>query len=256
MNSNKPTSRPCGQDVPAIRQCTCAPLSRRTLSRSTVGVLAVAAISAVAMGGSATFTPNSATSVQPGTPISFDLAVSTVDLSGFSTADIIIGANGVTDLAFVYSQNWRNAFSNVSPVTPDVGFYDQDVFVGGNNGSNPNSVGTTATVGTVTLSTTCMAPGVYTVQVDSKSDGGSSNLTFEGVQEMLLGSSVFTVECVDADANCDGHVDLADHKPFLTCLSGPGVAVSPPCRVFDLNGDGDVDVQDHAAITKGFTNCK
>ena len=156
----------------------------------------------------------------------------------------------------MYSLDWQAAFSNVTPVTPDIGFYDQDVFVGGNNGTSPDSVGTAMTVGTLTLSTVCMAPGVYTVQVDSKTDGGASSLTFQGQQETLNGSAVFTVACAVEDANCDGHVDLADHKSFLICLRSPGTAASSACRVFDIDGDGDVDVADHAAIAKSYTNCK
>ena len=36
-------------------------------------------------------------------------------------------------------------------------------------------------------------------------------------------------------------------------MTGPGGAVTPSCRMVDLEDDGDVDLADHGALQRWFT---
>ena len=137
----------------------------------------------------ATFTPVGATTVDAGTPLEFVLSVWVESLGGFNTADIIIGAPGSANVSFAYGSAWLSAFSTVTTPTEDVGFYSQDVFVGGNNAT---SVGAGLVVGLVTIDTTGMFGGTYTLKVDAALDGFST-LGLDGTPEMLNGSISFDV---------------------------------------------------------------
>jgi ligand-binding sensor domain-containing protein len=55
------------------------------------------------------------------------------------------------------------------------------------------------------------------------------------------------------DADCNGHVDLADFVGFAACLAGPNASPGPSCGAFDFGADADVDLGDFAAVQNGFT---
>ncbi len=132
-----------------------------------IGALVTLSAPAVALAGTATFAPD-LVEVVAGQPAQFDVTVSVETLDEFNVADIIIGANAVTDLTFEYSAEWQAAFANVTAPVYDVGFYTHDVFVGGNN---PTAVGTSLMLGTVTIDTTGLTEGDYTVEINSSFDG-------------------------------------------------------------------------------------
>ncbi|MBI4717170.1 MAG: hypothetical protein HY763_05150 [Planctomycetes bacterium] len=202
-----------------------------------------------AWASTATFTPVGPTTVAPGTPLTFQVTLAVSALASFDAADVVIGCAQATDLSFAYSAAWTAAFANVTPPTADVGFYTQDVFVGGNN---PNPVGTNLSLGTVTVSTTGMAEGSYTVRIDPSVDRGVSRLTLDGVLEPLSGSATFTLLCV-FNPDCDTDVDAADYAVMYSCATGPGGTVSNACRRFDVNSDGHVDLKDFSTFTRQFT---
>lgn len=162
-----------------------------------------------ALGAIATFTPVGPTQVPPGTNVVFDVTVSVVTLTEFNTADIIIGSNDAANVGFAYSAAWSAAFANVTSPQFAVGFYDQDVFVGGNN---PTPVGATLLLGTVTLTTTGMTSGTYQVMISNTIDG-LSNLGLDGQPESLNGSAAFTVaaEC-QVDGDCEDFIGCTTNR--------------------------------------------
>jgi hypothetical protein len=68
-----------------------------------------------------------------------------------------------------------------------------------------------------------------------------------------------TVDCLPADFDRDGDVDLYDHAMFLECLAGPNVPTPPGAcspQQFDqadLDGDDDVDLGDFDSVQVLFT---
>lgn len=142
-----------------------------------------------ARAATATFTPVGPTHVEAGTNIVFQVTVAVSTLPGFDAADVVIGSDDATDLAFSYSSQWTSAFSTVSTPTFDVGFYAQDVFVGGNHSA---SVGTSLLLGTITVNTTGMANGAYQLRIENSVDGVST-LARSGTPEALNGSGAFTI---------------------------------------------------------------
>ena len=207
----------------------------------------------VSLGATATFTPVGSTAVMPGTPVVFTVSVATQTLGAFDSADIVIGSNDANDLAFAYSAAWEAAFSNVTPPAADVGFYSQDVFVGGNH---TLPVGATLALGTVTVDTAGMIEGVYQVRIDPGLVQDVSSLVFEGVHEDLQGAGAFTIACAFADPECDVDVDLADYALLQVCVKGPRSPASAACERYDDDGDGDVDLADLTAFTRQFTGSK
>ncbi len=151
--------------------------------------IGIAAFGSAASGATASFTPVGPTQVGIGTSITFQISVSVTSLSGFNTADAIIGANGVTDIAFTYSSAWLAAFSSVTTPQYDVGFYDQSVFAGGNHST---AVGTSMPLGTVTVNTSTMQPGTYRLDINQSVDGFSS-LGLNGQSDPLFGFVSFSV---------------------------------------------------------------
>jgi hypothetical protein len=199
----------------------------------------------------ATFTPIGPTTVAPRKNVQFEVTVAVESLAGFDAANIVIGSNGATDLTFEYSPAWRTAFANVNPIVHDAGFYAQDVFVGGNRASG---VGSSLSLGVVTLVTNQMPEGDYDVRIDRDLiPDVLSTLIFEGVHEGLSGSAEFHIRCPVADADCDNDVDLADFAAFSNCMLGPGQLPPTSCGRFDADGDRDVDLRDTAAIQRDFT---
>lgn len=218
-------------------------------------LLGVAASSALA--ATVTLTPQGPSTVRPGQLVTFDLVISTGTLPSFSGADVVIGSNEAAGLSFAYHTEWQEAFSNVSPVTVDVGFYKHDVFVGGNN---PTSVGTSLSLGVVTIETAGLAEGTYEVRVDPVIDQDISKLYLfvppARQDEALHGFAQFTVRCQTADADCDNDVDLLDYGLFTACLGGPGKVMSGPCARFDHDGDDDVDLADAGGLWAGFSGSR
>jgi hypothetical protein len=107
----------------------------------------------------------------PPEPATFGITVELETLSDFNLADIVIGINAPANLSFEYSDDWNAAFSNVSPVTLNVGFYTRDIFVGGNNST---ALGVTSLdLGTLSVDTSALPPGTYDVTIDNSYDGTS-----------------------------------------------------------------------------------
>lgn len=165
------------------------------MRRSNVILIASVAVTLIAgaasrlEAASAAFTPLGSTDVEIGTPIQFEISVAVTNLPGFDAADVIIGSDSAADLTFVYSPAWTAAFASFNTPIYDVGFYAQSVFVGGNNAV---SVGASMVLGTVTIQTTGMAPGIHTMQVNHSTDGFSA-LTLGGAPETLFGFANFHV---------------------------------------------------------------
>lgn len=207
----------------------------------------------VALGATATFLPVGSTTVPPGTDVKFDIVLSVETISSFEAADVVIGTAQASDLLFAYATEWDAAFFNITPPTLDPPFYAQGVFVGGNN---PTPVGATLRLGTITLKTTGMAEGAYTVMVSSATDSGVSKLSRGDLRDLLNGAATFTIECIAADADCDGDFDLIDFGGVQRCLLGPGQGVSPVCQRYDTDADGDVDMMDAGTLLVGFTGSR
>ena len=58
------------------------------------------------------------------------------------------------------------------------------------------------------------------------------------------------------DLDRNGDVDLDDLEVFVTCLSGPGVALITGCDLADFNFDRRIDLRDVAAFQLAFTGPK
>lgn len=218
--------------------------SIRTLS---IVVMTVGA--SVTLGATATFTPVGPTTVSPGTDVKFEIALSVGSISSFDAADVVIGTADASDLSFIYAPEWDAAFFNITPPTLDPPFYAQGVFVGGNN---PVPVGTSLKLGTITLKTTGMAEGTYTVMISSATDGGVSKLSRGDLRDFLNGTATFTILCF-FNPDCDSDVDAEDYRALRSCLTGPAGSASPACRRFDRNLDGHVDLLDVGAFFAAFS---
>ncbi len=201
-------------------------------------------------GAAATFVAVGPTTVPPGTDVTFDVLIRADDPGGFDAADIIIGSNGAVGMTFSYSSEWMAAFDNVTPPVTGMSFYAHDVFVGA-NGTAP--VVNDILLGTITLSTNGMAEGDYDVRIDPVIDDGVSRVTLAGTMEPLLGSAQFTVACAEADADCDGDVDLLEFADLQSCMMGPATAPAGVCDPQDTNRDGRVDLKDASILMRQFT---
>jgi hypothetical protein len=67
-------------------------------------------------------------------------------------------------------------------------------------------------------------------------------LTSGNVQATVFDSAIYYV--LPGDYDDDDSLTASDCDNFAGCCSGPGVAASPPCAVFDMDSDGDVDGSD------------
>lgn len=155
-----------------------------------LGYVAVALmfLAGPALGAMATFDPNHV-NVEAGTPAVFEVTLAVESLPGFNWADIIVGIGQPNaNVSFEYSSEWLASFANVSTITYDLGLYPQDAFIGGNN---PVSVGTEMALGTVTIDTTLLANGLYTVVIDS--NDGISALGLDAQSEDISGQGTFMV---------------------------------------------------------------
>ena len=150
-------------------------------------VMCITAFDVSSLGATATFTPTGPTSVSAGTDVTFQISVSSA--TGFNTADVLIGATGAANLNFVYSTAWMSAFTNVTPISYDNGFYDKDAFVGGNHAT---SVGNSLELGTITIDTTGMDIGTYSLKINHALDGISA-LGLSGTPDPILGIVTFSI---------------------------------------------------------------
>ncbi len=229
-------------------------LATGTAGMTTTNVLVILATftvaAAAASGATSTFVPVGPTTVPPGTDVVFEVTLAVDVLEEFNTADAIIGSNDAADIGFEYSAEWSAAFTNVTPPFFDIGVYDQDVFVGGNNTS---PVGVALLLGTVTVNTAGMSEGAYNVRIDNTVDSGFSRLGLDAAHEPLDGAGVFTIQCSPADGDCDGDVDLNDYASFQSCSTGPGGTAAQGCQGYDLDGDQDIDLVDFALFMILFT---
>lgn len=217
-----------------------------------MGAIATCMSAAVAIGAIATFTPISATTIEPGTDVQFTINVSVESLDNFDAADIVIGSNGATDIGFIYSPEWEANLANVTAPMPDLQFYTQDVFVGGNN-PTPVAIEGSLELGTVVVDTTGMSEGTYDVRIDPAVATGVSSLVLEGTNDGLQGLALFTIQCAAFDPQCDVDVDLNDYTLFRPCIIGPDIEASSSCSRFDATGDGHVDLADMSEFLTKFT---
>jgi hypothetical protein len=206
-----------------------------------------------ALGATATFLPLGSTTVPPGTDVKFDVVLSVATISAFDAADMVIGSHQATDVSLAFSAEWDAAFANVIMVSDPLGFYPQDVFASGNN---TVSVGASLKLGTITLNTTGLGEGTYNVMISSAIDRDNSKLSRGDLRDLLSGAATFDIECIAADADCDGDFDLPDFGGLRSCLLGPGQGVSPQCQRYDTDADGDVDMMDAGTHLLGFTGAR
>jgi len=158
------------------------------LTQASVTLLACFAASA-ALAATATFTPIGPTAVEAGQVVTFQVDLTSTTLGAFNTADVVIGSASAGDVGFAYDTAWTSAFANVTTPFFDTGVYPQDVYVGGNNAA---SVGSSLTLGTVTIDTTGISCGSHSIQISHAFDGFSV-LGLNGVPEGLEGSASFEI---------------------------------------------------------------
>lgn len=152
-------------------------------------VVSLAGCPSLAEAATAEFSALFPNNVPAGTPVQFDVMVLVQAMGTFNLADVVIGSNYSANLSFSYSPAWLGSFANVSPPTFGIGFYDHDVFVGGNN---PSPVGASLPLGTVTIDTTGMLPGSYAVSIDNGHDG-LSLLGLNAQTEPLYGQGLYVI---------------------------------------------------------------
>lgn len=213
-------------------------------------------LASACLGATAAFTPIGPSTVSPGTPVQFNVTVSTQTLAGFDAADIVIGSHQAHNLSFVYSAAWQSAFAAVTPPTPDLlpGYYAQDVFVGGNRA--PTILQSLA-LGVVTVDTTGLLEGDHQVRIDADVVTNQiSTIALSGSVEDVVGLGVFAVVCPPVDPQCDNDVDLGDFQLLAPCVTGPDVPAGVQCQRYDMDADADVDFGDVSEFLAQFTGAR
>lgn len=130
----------------------------------------------------------------------FNVFVST-DAKGIDSASILINSDDTLNFSWVYSSEWNSAFGSVTPASPGPPFFITSMFLGASTpvSGEPPSVGTSIWVGILTIDTTGLADGTYTVFTDFDREtpfvgpGGISTLSFQGADDSLFGSGSFVV---------------------------------------------------------------
>jgi len=144
---------------------------------------------AKAPAGTVVFSPLGPTSVLAGTNIDFSVSLQAAGV--FDLTNVLIGSSTVTDVGFVTDPAWDLAFQppGSSSLEFDYAFappgFSQNVFVDADRIGN-GTTGPNLDVGTLTLITTGMAPGMYSVTVSS--DDSYTFNTGEGGNEDVLTS--------------------------------------------------------------------
>lgn len=143
-----------------------------------------------APGAVATFDPPHIQPVTPGEDVSFTITVAVDSLAAFNWAEAVIGIEEDVALSFQYSDEWNAAFpaANISAPVYDLGVYVRDVYVGADGDT---SIDTELALGTVTVDTTGLPDGTYTVMIDSTD--GVSGLGLDDVWEDLDGLGTFYI---------------------------------------------------------------
>ncbi len=156
-----------------------------------MGVLCTLAATST-FGATITFAPTNA-SVTAGTPITTDLELFwAVPVFNSHNATILLGSNDATDLSFSIDAAWTAAFTTVpAVVVEEFGNFAQEVTIRGEGNTLPGSQ-TSVMVGTLTIDTTGMANGNYSVGVD---DTVSELEIFdeETVYDSISGAFSFTI---------------------------------------------------------------
>lgn len=102
---------------------------------------------------------------------------------------------------------------------------------------------------------TAVPAGTQTrIGIDRDDDGWFDRDELDACSDPANAASTPDNAAVDADADHDGAVTLADYAALTGCLGGPTVgAPGGVCLCeFDLDGDGDVDLRDAAAFQTMF----
>ncbi|HRX84352.1 MAG TPA: PEP-CTERM sorting domain-containing protein [Phycisphaerae bacterium] len=161
------------------------------MKRGTAGVAAgiMLATSAMAQAGtgSVNLTAISPTTVTAGTSI--NVSVDLQAASQFDSVNLLIGSVAeVADITFVTSAAWdlafQSGFSSVSYDEPNLAPYEENTFLVGDI-VNQGLTGPNLDVGTLTIETTGMAPGVYELGVNPQ-DSYTQNVSSEGGEDTLL----------------------------------------------------------------------
>jgi hypothetical protein len=136
-------------------------------------VIHVFCITSLSSGAQVLFQPQEL-SINPGTPAVFELTLQSDTLPGFDAADLLIGSNdfptGSNRLSFTYNPTWASLFESVTPVSDNLGVYTQDFYAGS---SNSIPVIPNCPFGTLTIDTTNLPAGDYTLHIDFLTDGTS-----------------------------------------------------------------------------------
>ena len=134
------------------------------------------------------FVSTGPTTVSAGTPVVFDLTISTNTLPEFQAADALIGCDGAR-FTFEYSDEWLESFAFIQDPRP-MGVYAHDLYVGG---FAINGVGSTFPLGTITVDTRGLSTGSYALVVNSSISPGQASVALGVDSEPLDGQTVFTV---------------------------------------------------------------
>ena len=142
-----------------------------------------------AFAGTVTFDALGSTSVIAGETVQFDLTINRDGNAMFNLANIVAGSNDLGIVSFDYAQSWLDAASFPPSAPVSTGFaWPSDLFFGGFLAAGTPG----ALVGTLTVDTTGLALGEYTVAVDSNTDF-LSNIGLDNDTEGLAGSAIVTV---------------------------------------------------------------
>lgn len=152
----------------------------------TLAAVLVLVVAAASFGG-VVFSPEKQ-DVKPGEPAVFILTVENAEQ--FNGADIVVGSDDVLSMSFVYSETWKSSMPGGWPSAGanPAGVYASDLYLTGNNviGGFFNSL----ELGTLTIDTTGLKNGIYTLKIDSDFDGFFSSLS---TGEGLYSSASFSV---------------------------------------------------------------
>lgn len=120
-------------------------------------------------------------------------------------------------------------------------------------------------LGTFVLESSEDAAGRFDIQLAALPSDRRATVLLDAVGQEIAFNSIrlqreFGLPPGPGDADCNGAVDLADHRYFVACLAGPSAAPAPAwpsstedcLAVFDVDGDADVDLADFAAIQELF----
>lgn len=168
--------------------------------KSWMGLVAGLA-AAPALGGTVWFNSPQA-AVMPGEPVFVDVSIETSLYNEFRIAAVVIGSDAATGFAgFAYAAEWLAEFGP-NAYSPDyaLSYYTSaQLRVGGDSGPADVSFDDALIdLGSFSIVTAGLAPGVYTIGVDNLRDDESQVIFLEGsegdpVIDPLFGTFTFTV---------------------------------------------------------------